>query len=151
LAASSEYYWSGGKLHHDKNNLNVVPPIDGLPFINSISTLKTVYSGTGSTTAQYLHTNQTFSPAGETPQCSGGVAAPLLGAETKSVPAPSPPHYGNDVIQLDNIKAKAAIGYLIGGIAADKPYPEITCASNMIFAVTLDPATATPAQLLKKP
>jgi len=147
----SEYYWSGGKLHHDKTNLNVVPPIDGLPFIHSISTLKTVYKGTGSTTAQYLHTNQTFSPGGAAPQCSGGIAAPLLGAETKFVSAPSPPHFGNDVIQLDNVKAKTAIGYLIGGIAADKPYPENTCASNMIFAVTLDPTTATPAQLLKKP
>nr|AEA09214.1 hypothetical protein Lip018_ORF003 [uncultured Acidobacteriota bacterium] len=151
----SEYYWSGGKLHHDTPNLNIVPPIDGLPFINSVSTLKRTYSGSKPATAQFVHNGQTFAPSGAIPQCAvaggGTVAAPLAGAETRFVPADSVPRYENDVIKLDQVKSKTAVGYLIGGIAADKPYPENTCVLNQIYEISLDPKTATSTTKLKKP
>jgi hypothetical protein len=142
LGGISEYYWSNGKLQHDEPNLNVVPPIDGLPFINSVSTLKTVFSGATANASQFLHLDDSFPPANGEPKCAVGstsVTAPLLGAETRFVPADGPAHFENGVFQLDQIRAAVTVGYLIGGIAADKPYPENTCASNLIYTVNLDP------------
>ena len=44
------------------------------------------------------------------------------------------------------------IGYVVGGIAATAPYPgPATCASDMIYAVTLDPTAATRTVRLDNP
>jgi hypothetical protein len=148
----SEYYWKDGALHHDPPNLNITPPVDGLPFIDSISTLKNNYSGSTPVSGQYLHVQQTFPPApAQAPQC-GGKPAQYLGAETRFIRVAGVPHYDNEVIQLDHIGHKTVIGYLVGGMTADAMYaPPNSCASNMIYAVTLDPSQATVTKLLVAP
>jgi len=138
----SQYYWKDGKLSHDAPNFNVNPPVDGLPFINSISTLKMLPAGS----SQFLHEGQTFPPAGLEPACgSASSPAPYLGAETVFVPSASALD-GNGYIQLDALQQPTVLGYLVGGIAALAPYPgDQTCASASYYQVTLVPNQPTPS------
>lgn len=142
----SQYYWKDGQLAHDAPNFNINPPVDGLPFINSISTLKMLPAGT----AQFLHDGQAFPPAGLEPVCgTANSPAPYLGAETVFVPSPNaldPDGY----IQLDAFQQATVLGYLVGGIAALAPYPgDQTCASASYYEVTLIPNQATPSVRLQ--
>lgn len=148
----SEFYWKDGALHHDPPNLNISPPVDGLPFIDSVSTLKNNYSAATPVSGQYLHLKQTFPPsASQAPQCAGKPAQ-YLGAETRFIASTAIAHYSNEVLKLDEMKGKPVIGYLIGGMTADTMYaPPNSCASNMIYAVTLDPSQPTATQLLVAP
>jgi len=66
------------------------------------------------------------------------------------VEASSVPSFDNGVLKLDETHA-GVIGYVIGGIAATNPYPEATCASNLMYAVTLNPSKATKTVRLTKP
>jgi hypothetical protein len=146
FAGISQYYWKDGKLNHDTPNFNISPPVDGLPFINSISTLKVDSSGSG----QYLHNSETFPPATAQPSC-GGTAAPYLGAETVFVAAKGVLD-SNEVIQLESVSQSTVVGYLVGGIAATAPYPgDKTCASPTYYEVTLVPHKATDTTLLSMP
>jgi len=144
----SQYYWKDGKLAHDAPNFNIDPPVDGLPFINSISTLKMLPTST----AQFLHDGQAFPPAGLEPACgSEGRAAPYLGAETVFVPNANALDQ-NGYIQLDAIQRPTVVGYLVGGIAAIAPYPgDQTCASTSYYEVTLIPNQATTSVRLQAP
>ncbi|SRR5579871_223450 len=148
----SQYYWKDGALHHDPANLNINPPIDGLPFINSVSTLKNNYSSGTPATNQYLHLQQSFPPSpAQAPQCAGKPAQ-YLGAETRFIRAGAVPHYSNEVLKLDNISGPGVIGYLVGGMTADTMYaPANSCASNMIYTVSLDPSKPTATKLLVAP
>jgi hypothetical protein len=147
----SQYYWSDGKLKHDTLNLNITPPIDGLPFINSISTLQTDFSANPSkpATYDYLHVGAAFPPATAQPKC-GTTAAPYLGAESRFVEADGVPGFDNGVLKLDEMHA-GVIGYVIGGIAATNPYPEATCASTLMYTVTLNPSKPTKTVRLTEP
>jgi hypothetical protein len=148
----SEYYWKDGALHHDTANLNITPPVDGLPFIDSISTLKNDYSKGEPASGQYLHVQQSFPPAPtQAPQC-GGKPAQYLGAETRFIRNAGAAHYSNEVLKLDNISRTTVIGYLIGGMTADAMYaPPNSCASNMIYRVTLNPSQPTVTKQLTAP
>lgn len=159
----SQFYWdpSCNCLKGDAVNLST-RPIDGLPFISSVSTFRVNSSGS----AQYLHQGAAFPPASAAPSCpgsSGNVTAQYLGAETKLVPVDGLPST-NDVILLDGLKGRTVVGYLIGGIAAWCPLVNgqavpncyasgqgTTCASNQIYQVTLDPGKATPTVQLSAP
>jgi hypothetical protein len=142
----SQYYWKDGQLAHDEPNFNINPPVDGLPFINSISTLKMLPTGT----SQFLHEGQAFPPAGLEPVCgTESSPAPYLGAETVFVPNPAVLDQ-DGYIQLDTIQGSTVVGYLVGGIAALAPYPgEQTCASTSYYSVTLVPNVATASVRLK--
>jgi hypothetical protein len=160
----SQFYWdpSCNCLKGDAVNLST-KPVDGLPFISSISTFRV----TGAGSAQYLHQGAAFPPAGAEPTCpgtnGGTVTSQYLGSETKFVAAASLAST-NEVILLDNLTAPTVLGYLIGGIAAWCPpvngqtVPNCyasgqgtTCASSQIYQLTLDPGTATPSVELKAP
>ena len=164
LGGISQFYWdpSCNCLKGDAVNLST-KPVDGLPFISSISTFRVTSAGS----AQYLHQGAAFPPAGAEPTCpgtSGGtVTSQYLGAETKFVPAAGLAST-NDVLLLDNLTTPTVLGYLIGGIAAwcppvnGKAVPNCyasglgtTCASSQIYQVTLDPGTATPTVKLSAP
>jgi hypothetical protein len=138
-------------------------PVDGLPFISSISTFRVTSAGS----SQFLHQGAAFPPASAAPACpgaSGGtVTSQYLGAETQFVPAEGL-QFSNGVILLDGLKSKTVVGYLVGGIAAWCPTVNgqavpncyasgqgTSCASNQIYQVTLDPATATPTVSLTPP
>lgn len=150
FAGISQFFWKDGKLNRVDANLAVVPPVDGLPFIDSVSTLKTSYKESGSATGQYIHLTQTFPPADAQPMCDSKPMT-LLGANSKFIAAGTP-HYGNEVLKLDELKATSTIGYIVGGIATNAPFaPETSCASDWIYTVTLDPTKATETQLLKQP
>jgi hypothetical protein len=146
----SYYYWDAATkaLKHDA--VNIGAGIDGLPFINSISTLKQPATGAGQ---QYLHTAETFPPAAAAPSCGAGANATLLGAETKFAMAPGVATTANGVIQLSSLTAPAAVGYLVGGIASTAPYSAngTTCASPMFYKVTVNPGQATATVALKAP
>lgn len=146
LGGISQYYWDSTTNSLKRDPVDISKGIDGLPFINSISTLKMPTSN--DTGTQYLHVGQTFAPSSGIPQCSSGTstaAAPLGGAETKFVIASGIQQVTSGVITLNSIASTSVVGYLIGGIAATTPYSANgpTCASNMFYTVTLNPTQAT--------
>lgn len=147
----SQYYWDDASqsLKRDALNLANNPPIDGLPFINSISTLKLP---TGNNTGtQYLHTGQTFPPASAVPTCSN-VPAKYGGSESKFVIGSGVPTATDGVLQLSAISYTSVVGYVVGGIASTAPYPAgATCASNLLYQVTLNPAQSTNTVQLQAP
>lgn len=146
----SYYYWDAATkaLKHDP--VNIATGVDGLPFINSVSTLKQPATGAGQ---QYLHTAETFPPAASVPSCGAGANALYLGAETKFAMGPGVPATANGVIQLGSIAKPTAVGYLVGGIASTAPYSAngTTCASPMFYKVTVNPGKATETVALKTP
>lgn len=155
----SQYYWQDGALHHDKPDFTRKSGKDGLPFINSVSTL-TFTEGGGE---QYLHNDQVFPPADAGLTCNG-IAAQYLGAETVFVHAspPSDPsknwlmlanfEESNDAIVLEKLTGPTVIGYLVGGIASTAPYPAgKTCASPTYYEVTVTPGSATNTTKLTLP
>jgi hypothetical protein len=111
LGGISQYYWDqqAGALKHDSVDFDKVPPVDGLPFINSISTLRTGGGGSG----QFLHAEQQFPPVGGEPRC-GTQAAAYLGADGAFVADASVPS-SDGAIQLDAIVARQRLGYVSGG------------------------------------
>ncbi|HQR34258.1 MAG TPA: hypothetical protein PLK30_16080 [Blastocatellia bacterium] len=149
----SQFYWdaTAGVLKRDP--VNLTQGVDGLPFINSISTLK--MSTSNDTGNQYLHVGQTMPPSAGTPSCSsstGTVPAPYGGAETKFVIAPGLPQATPGVLQLSSITSTSVVGYMVGGIAATAPYPNgSTCACSTFYQVTLNPAQPTNAVQLQMP
>lgn len=154
LGGISQYYWDSTTNSLKRDPVDISKGIDGLPFINSISTLKMPTSN--DTGTQYLHVGQTFAPSSGIPQCSSGtstVAAPLGGTETKFVIASGVQQVTPGVITLNSITGTPIVGYLIGGIAATTPYSAngVTCASNMFYTVTLNPTQATNTVPLQVP
>jgi hypothetical protein len=99
-----------------------------------------------------LHLQQSFPPSPtQAPQCAGKPAQ-YLGAETKFVRAGAVPHYSNEVLKLDDISGQWVIGYLVGGMTADTMYaPPNSCASNMIYTVSLDSSKPTATKRLVAP
>lgn len=148
----SQYYWDDASqsLKRDAVNLNVTPPVDGLPFVSSVSTLKTPTASDAGT--QYLHTGQSFPPAANAPPlaCSG-TPAPYAGTETRFVPAPGVPQAVAGVIRLSQISSPSVVGYMVGGIAATGRYAAPTCASNVFYQVTLNPSQPTATVQLQLP
>lgn len=145
----SQFYWDekSRTLKHDVPDFTKDPPVDGLPFINSISTLR--IGGPGN--ADFLHTAERFPPKRGEPRCGAQVKAPYLGTNSWFVMADGLP-LDNGVILLDRIKERTVIGYIFGGIASTLPYPgKATCASNRVYAVTLDPKRATRTVKLEAP
>ncbi|HXA17146.1 MAG TPA: hypothetical protein VN380_09155 [Thermoanaerobaculia bacterium] len=153
LGGISQFYWDpkSRTLKHDTIDFTKNPPVDGLPFINSVSTLRV--GGAGN--ADFLHIAEQFPPQGNEPSCldSSGkpVKAPYLGTNSWFVMANGLP-VKDEVILLARIRSPVVIGYIFGGIASTLPYPgKATCASNMIYAVTLDPTKPTTTVRLAAP
>jgi len=152
----SQYYWDDASksLKRDPLNLNKTDNAkDGLPFINSISTLKTPTSS--DTGIQYLHTGQPFFPNSAVPTCAsatGNTAAPFGGTETKFIIASGIPLATPGVLQLSSITGTSVVGYMVGGIASTAPYPNgATCASSTFYQVTLNPTQPTSTVQLQAP
>jgi hypothetical protein len=149
----SQYYWDEASQSLKRDVINLPGGVDGLPFINSISTLRMPVAGGAGT--QFLHVGQTLPPSGAPVSCPGSsLAAAYLGAETKFVPVSSAPQVTDGVLQLNAISAKSVIGFLVGGIAATAPYSgpdKITCASPMFYQVTLDPSQPSQTVRLQAP
>lgn len=145
----SQYYWDSAANSLKRDAMDLSKGIDGLPFINSISTLK---MATGNDTGtQYLHTGQAFPPASAVPMCSN-VAATYGGTESKFVIGPGVPRATDGVLQLSAINYTSVVGYVVGGIASTAPYPAgATCASNMFYQVTLNPTQPTNTVQLQAP
>ncbi|WP_257462040.1 Kelch repeat-containing protein [Archangium lipolyticum] len=142
----SYYSWDGTGLKHDPGNLP--GGVDGLPFINSVSTLRVSYADGQRRTQQYLHPELTFPPADAQPRCgstpatlggTGGIFIPddALGAAVR-----------NGVLDYGGLPASGRIGWVFGGIAATASYGAQgpSCASNMLYEVTL---TRQPGQLVE--
>ncbi len=147
----SAYYWNGAALVHDP--VQLPQNKDGLPFINSISTLKVAPCQALTTmTNQYLHVGDSFPPANNLGSC-GTTAAAYGGAETHFVTAAGVPTHENGVLKLEALTAKQTIGYLFAGMLSTAPYSpnHQTCASNQVFEVVLDPTTPTNTIRLEKP
>ncbi|MCY7297250.1 hypothetical protein [Alteromonas sp. a30] len=149
----SQFYWKDGALHHDKPDFTRQSGRDGLPFINTVSTLKFTEAGSG----QYLHKDQVFPPADAGLTCNGK-AANYLGAETVFVhanefaSADNSLVFNNEAILLDEITKPTVVGYLIGGIASTAAYPSgKTCASPTYYKVTLTPNQTTNSVKLSLP
>jgi hypothetical protein len=104
---------------------------------------------------QFLHIGQTMPPSSAVPQCSattGSVAAPYGGSESKFVIASGMPLATPGVLQLSAITSTSVIGYFIGGIASTVPYPNgATCASSILYQVTINPSEASNTIQLQTP
>jgi hypothetical protein len=149
----SQYYSDAktGILKHDAIDFSKDPPVDGLPFINSVSTLRVGLPTNG----EFLHLDQQFPPIGGEPLCvvgTGAVAtAPYLGTNSWFVMDNRMPSY-DDALRLNQIVIPTVVGYIFGGIASTLPYPgKATCASNLVYEVTLDPNKATRTVELQPP
>jgi hypothetical protein len=150
----SQYYWDPASrtLRRDQADFTKEPPVDGLPFIDSISTLR--IGGAGN--ADFLHAGESFPPAGGEPECGPAgegapVKAPYLGTNSWFVMEEGLP-LDNGVILLDRLAQPTEIGYIFGGIASTLPYPgNATCASSRVYAVTLDPRSASRTVKLAAP
>jgi hypothetical protein len=136
----SQYYWNAATKSLKRDAVDIAKGIDGLPFINSVSTLK-MSTATDSGT-QFLHVGETFAPASMAPACSGK-AAPYDGTDAAFVMG-SVPLATEGVIALNGITTASTIGYIVGGIASTAPYPgPASCASATIYQVTLNPTKPT--------
>src|SRR5215216_2679091 len=154
LGGISQYYWDAASNSLKRDTLDLSKGIDGLPFINSISTLKMPTSN--DTGTQYLHTGQTMAPTSAIPTCSNGtstVPAPLGGTESKFVLASGLQQTTAGVLNLSAITSTSVAGYLVGGIAATAPYSSNgpTCASTMFYQVTINPTQPTNTIQLQAP
>jgi hypothetical protein len=151
LGGISQYYWDSttNSLKHDTQDIS--KGIDGLPFINSISTL--VMPTSNDTGTQYLHVGQTFAPSSAIPTCSSGGQAPYDGAESKFVIASGVQQTTPGVLQLNSLTGVTVVGYLVGGIASTQPYSANgpTCASSMFYTVTINPTQPTNTIQLQAP
>lgn len=150
----SQFYWDATTqaLKHDTVNLS--QGIDGLPFINSISTLK--MATTNDTGNQYLHVGQTIPPSSAVPSCTSStgtsVQAPYGGAETRFVIASGLTQITPGVLQLSSITSTSVVGYMVGGIASTAPYPNgATCACSTFYQVTLNPTQPSNTVQLQAP
>lgn len=149
----SQFYWDAASqtLKHDTVNLS--QGVDGLPFINSISTLK--MSTANDTGNQYLHVGQTMPPVSVIPLCTtstGTVPAQYGGAETKFVIGSGVPQTTPGVLQLSSITSPTVVGFMVGGIASTAPYPNgATCANAVFYQVTLNPTQPTNTVQLQMP
>ncbi len=141
----SSFYWKNGALHSDP--VDLPNGIDGLPFINSVSSLKVTLNGEALQTSQYLHSTLLFPPADAQP--TRGAAASLLGANTYFVPNPALAR-DDGVILLDALKGPTDLGWLVGGIASTTPYRQenSTFASDKVYKVTLNPNAPDPNAIL---
>jgi len=142
----SQYWWdeTTETLNRDPLNFSKTPPQDGLPFINTISTLRR----RAGNSAQFLHRGDHFPPQ---PFLCDGIEITCLGSQTLFVPDPSAPS-SHDVLLLDQITEPTPIGHLVGGIASTGPYqPQGTCASSKVYRVTLNPKAQTTTTRLKLP
>ena len=154
LGGISQYYWDAATNSLKRDPLDISKGIDGLPFINSISTLK--MPAGNDTGTQYLHAGQTMAPGSAIPTCSNGtstVPAPLGGTESKFVIASGLQQVTPGVLNLSAITSTSVAGYLVGGIAATAPYSSNgpTCASNMFYQVTINPTQPTNTIQLQAP
>jgi hypothetical protein len=139
----SQYYWNAATNSLQRDAVDIAKGIDGLPFINSVTTL--AMSTSSDTGNQYLHVGQTFPPAASIPTCSGTAAA-YGGAESVFVLGKGVSTVGDGIVQLKGMTYPSVVGYLVGGIAATAPYASTqgtSCASGTIYAVTLNPTQAT--------
>ncbi len=102
-----------------------------IPFINGITSLVRTNSGAYSQT--YLGEYPTI------PNPSNNGAPFLFGAEADFFPLPGIANFNNGVLNLDSITTPTVIGYIFGGIIAERPNNGPTAASNYVFAVTLTP------------
>jgi len=151
----SQYYWDAGTktLKSDTLDLNKEFPVNGLPFINTVATLKVGTQGG----TQFLHEGERFPPVGAEPVC-GSVTTQYLGTNGFFIAAAGIPHR-HGVILLDELRKPQLVGYLVGGIAATGPYsPRVasspsafSCTSSLLYRVILDPQTATKSLLLRQP
>ena len=134
----SQYWWDDAtmSLKRDPIDFSKTPPQDGLPFIDTISTLRRQ----GTDSAQYLHLSDRFPPQ---PFPCGEVQITCLGSQTMFVLDSSVAN-NHEVILLDQLQTPTPIGYLVGGIASSGAYqPMGSCASSKVYRVILDPTAPT--------
>jgi hypothetical protein len=149
----SQYYWDEATKALKHDSLDLAQGVDGLPFINSVSTLKmSISNDTGN---QFLHVGETMPPKSAVPQCSassGAVAAPYGGTDSKFIIDSGITQATPGVLQLSAITSKSVVGYFVGGIASTAPYPNnATCASSMFYQVAISPAQPTNTVQLQAP
>jgi hypothetical protein len=63
-----------------------------------------------------------------------------FGANARFFAAPGVSVFGDDIIDSDALTSETVIGYMFGGIAADRPNFGTTVASPLIFEVTFSPS-----------
>ncbi len=78
------------------------------------------------------------------PNPSNGNAPFIFGAEADFFPLSGIADFGNGVLNLDALTTRSVIGYIYGGIVAEKPNRGDSAASNFVFEVTYTPV-ATPS------
>lgn len=142
----SQYWWDDASksLKRDPLDFSKTPPQDGLPFINTISTLRRQ----GADSAQFLHQSDRFPPQ---PFACGDATITCLGSQTMFV-FNSPAKNNHEVIMLDAVQKPTPIGFLVGGIASSGAYqPNGSCASSKVYRVILDPTAPTNTTKLVPP
>ncbi len=104
---------------------------NNIPFISGITSL--VRSANGAYSQTYLGEYPTI------PNPANANAPFLFGAEADFFPLPGIANFDNGVLDLDTLTEPTVLGYVYGGIIAEKPNRGSTAASNYIFEVTFTP------------
>jgi hypothetical protein len=127
----SQFHYDAAKNALIRDPLDLPHGIDGLPFINSISTIAR-------------------GPNGNFSQWIQSITLPaLLGTETRFILNSAAPSFPNGVLNLGQITSRTLVGQLYGGIEAGGPYSTAgnpapgSKASSRVFQVWITP-TSTP-------
>jgi hypothetical protein len=129
----SQYHYDKGKNALVLDALDLPKGIDGLPFINTVSTIQRSSGDAG------LSFTQTISPS-PLPGLLGTNAQFL--ANSQLTPSQLLP---NGVVTLAGLSSRTLVGYIYGGIEAQGPYSALvptqpaTKASNRLFHVFVTP------------
>lgn len=75
----------------------------------------------------------------------------LLGSNAYFIPEDGVPRYDNGVVRLADLAGRTRVGYLFGGIEADRPNQGRSRASNRLFEVYVTPQTATSVEDAPEP
>lgn len=100
----------------------------GIPFIDQVSCIHRDARGKS---VEYLVTNDSGAPL---------VFPGLLGAESKLIPTSAARSlFTNECLDLGRLSGRTLVGYIFGGIEADKPNHGTTYASDQLFEVYVTP------------
>ncbi|MBI3272839.1 MAG: hypothetical protein HYZ53_27880 [Planctomycetes bacterium] len=139
----SQYRYDASTQTLIRDEVDLPKGIDGLPFINTVSTIqRATVAGTGEAVfSQFI-----------LPTPLPG----LLGAEARFLPLATTPAFGNGVLKLASLSGRTLVGHVYGGIGSAAPYSALattqpsTWASNRLFQVYITPGPS-PANPLPLP
>ncbi len=132
-AAMHTTFFGGIGMYYYDDIAGELVPDDLVPFLNEITTFTRHADGTSSETIWPVRL-----PA-------------RLGSNAVFIPAEGLPHYANEVIQLHELDGRTFVGWMYGGILAERPNITPSSASNRLFEIYVTPLEVTATEEVPTP